>query len=851
MNLNSSRLNKNKVDLTHSRRSHIPLKRINNGNKTINDWILKKKERSQKLKTNYVSKRSYLNSSNKTIHKTTGLKTQKSVNKLSRPALRNAQKPSRPQKESMNVLNLRKYMKNNKPNPLEDNDEFLFDISDDTEQDDKYTPTVSKRFDTKKNVLDTPFLTKGFTETESDDTTLRGAVQVLKEEQDFNNKLEKRLKNDGIFDLKYKKNYESIKSSMKYSQSCNSSSDSTEKHSVSNQKNSFKIAQKFITEDKENSQKYLNEIQVSQKRHIKEEISPGRCRPVYSKPLKKKKLEEVTRIVQKLDTPESRTSTSKGSNSQNISEESRRFSNQMTAKIYKRKNNPSILNSKTDVKYEVLSVDLMSENNSRPMTQHQMNSRTHDGTNNIFTYNQLQRDNYVLINEGKFKRSNASDKGISVGNQTVCEDRKSCKTTFHKSPLQRIKNCQLNNSKSIAISESIDKESTYDKAVNPMYLVTRSSCDTRKSHKIKVPLTRQPVKDFGSAYLAPKMWPKTKNRMNSHRGSLMPQSRNPLSVYNKNVRIDLNSTSRKEAFTEERGSTNDNDQTPLIFSDKKQTYNSICSRKFSLLNNDITKNNKYDTTMSTNLRNVFGKRSNSTMAPKSNSVKNLLVKKQRCLLESKKSPKFSDAMRSLKNLQFEKVDRDTYSTTSANNNAYQKSRNKGMTSKMTDVDNSNDQPHGENSKKLVEYILKEIDKLDHIKKNLSSVIVGIQQKDEVESIDQKRQNTTYEEVITKRSLEKPPLASESFSDIMMARLLSKENCKIESNYNTNSTNYPKAPLPRGYEMARSRSGNIGNLYSHNLLSVKRPYTQLEKIVEKPKKTAQGQRRSSKGRNQMY
>lgn len=52
-------------------------------------------------------------------------------------------------------------------------------------------------------MLDTPFLTKGFTETESDDTTLRGTMQILQNESEYDRRLERQIQEEKIFDIQY------------------------------------------------------------------------------------------------------------------------------------------------------------------------------------------------------------------------------------------------------------------------------------------------------------------------------------------------------------------------------------------------------------------------------------------------------------------------------------------------------------------------------------------------------------------------------------------------------------------------------------------------------------------------
>ena len=171
-------------------------------------------------------------------------------------------------------------------------------------------------------------------------------------------------------------------------------------------------------------------------------------------------------------------------------------------------------------------------------------------------------------------------------------------------------------------SSELKKQSVEGLPPNPMYIMTRSSCDGRKSHKIRIPLTRNPVKDFGSRYLGPKMWPTSQTRLSSQRGSLMPRMKNPLFAVTKS-HINLNL-----ANSLEKDGQNMDNQTPLIFSDKKQQYSSIGNRKFSLANNDIKRGTNVPSKVDEGLSNMFMKRSNSTAVYKSNSVRNLVLKNE-------------------------------------------------------------------------------------------------------------------------------------------------------------------------------------------------------------------------------
>ena len=215
------------------------------------------------------------------------------------------------------------------------------------------------------------------------------------------------------------------------------------------------------------------------------------------------------------------------------------------------------------------------------------------------------------------------------------------------------------------------------------------------------------------------MWPnpRSKSRLCSQRSSMMPTLKNPLSLNKVKSSGNLNNTTVLEKFE----TNNISEQTPLIFVDKKQDYSSIGSRKFSLVNNDIKKCENFSRRMNNELSSIFTKRSNSTAIPKSNSVKNLILRnnidKSISLLETKKSPKFENSMKILKNLSTNQPRRMSYATVSVTDERAIKSRNT-IRGQMTENEPLTDLKIPSENKNLINYILKEIDKLDEIKENL-------------------------------------------------------------------------------------------------------------------------------------
>ena len=136
---------------------------------------------------------------------------------------------------------------------------------------------------------------------------------------------------------------------------------------------------------------------------------------------------------------------------------------------------------------------------------------------------------------------------------------------------------------------------------NALYLMTNSSCEKTKIHRVKVPLTRNPVMDFNMTYLTPKMWPSNKSRLKNERASMIPIINNNLKLANYNTSRSLNRTQNKEPsngrklLSEYKEST-----TPLIFVDKPD-FSSNESRRFNLNKPSINSDEKLSERMTNQL----------------------------------------------------------------------------------------------------------------------------------------------------------------------------------------------------------------------------------------------------------
>lgn len=165
-------------------------------------------------------------------------------------------------------------------------------------------------------MLDTPFLTRGLTESESEHTTLRGTMKLSNRFRDIpmdSNSREKQEKE--IPDLKYKVNphYQMSASSRRYSEACNSSSDSTEKNSVPTRIMKMSIKQHNEFEDsladKENqNMNKIQEMSFSKQKKPKQKSSGSERRKISEyyegKDCKSiRKALDVKAIINNMDTP--------------------------------------------------------------------------------------------------------------------------------------------------------------------------------------------------------------------------------------------------------------------------------------------------------------------------------------------------------------------------------------------------------------------------------------------------------------------------------------------------------------------------------------------------------------------
>ena len=146
-----------------------------------------------------------------------------------------------------------------------------------------------------------------------------------------------------------------------------------------------------------------------------------------------------------------------------------------------------------------------------------------------------------------------------------------------------------------------DQESNSDSLPqNALNLLTNSSWEKTKIHRVKVPLTRNPVMDFNSTYLTPKMWPSNKSRFNQ-RGSLIPIIKNHLKLANYNTSRSLNRTQDKEASVGRKLLTDVKESTtPLIFADKPD-FSSNGSRRFNMTKPSIGSDEKLSARMTNQL----------------------------------------------------------------------------------------------------------------------------------------------------------------------------------------------------------------------------------------------------------
>ena len=99
--------------------------------------------------------------------------------------------------------------------------------------------------------------------------------------------------------------------------------------------------------------------------------------------------------------------------------------------------------------------------------------------------------------------------------------------------------------------------------------------------------------------------------------------------------------------------------------------------------------------------------------------------------------------------------------------------------------------------------------------------------------------TLQESLVNRRSPTFRPNVSESFSDIMLSKLLQKEQMQGQrenidrSKVSHSGTHNLSTPYPQN--LSQSRSGPLTHLYSHpQTLEKCKQYTKLEEILEKPR-----------------
>jgi len=235
---------------------------------------------------------------------------------------------------------------------------------------------------------------------------------------------------------------------------------------------------------------------------------------------------------------------------------------------------------------------------------------------------------------------------------------------------------------------------------NPLYLMTNSSCEklVTRPEMVKMPLTRNEIKDFSNTYLGPKMWPNSSSRLNQQRCSLMSTVTTPLK---------LNQLKCSSVRRIGQTAGDENEVPPLIFSNQTD-YSTISGRKNSI--SDLKQSSKMARKVDQGMSgNHFMQRSNSAM-PKSNSQRNFVFSK-----------KMADNFELKNVLPPSSMNRkSSYATVVHTDLQDIKSRNSEVKSNRLNKSVEENLSPGRTLPKsnLVTYILSEIDKLDQIKKNL-------------------------------------------------------------------------------------------------------------------------------------
>jgi len=199
----------------------------------------------------------------------------------------------------------------------------------------------------------------------------------------------------------------------------------------------------------------------------------------------------------------------------------------------------------------------------------------------------------------------------------------------------------------------------------------------------------------------------------------------------------------------------------------------------------------------------------------------------------------------------------SYATIDTKEEKLIRSRNKGCRDQLTEQVDRYPSRKTDDNKGIISYILKEIDKLDEIKQNLCNAIVDIKHSEDRDvirtevnrseinrseinrsginrsEINRSELNSTLNECKSRRSNGRPPTVSESFSDIMMARLLHNDR-PIGNDYKSTYSTVLQADTTESHpSLNRSKSGHISELRS-NCPSNTSKFSKLEQILEKPR-----------------
>ena len=197
--------------------------------------------------------------------------------------------------------------------------------------------------------------------------------------------------------------------------------------------------------------------------------------------------------------------------------------------------------------------------------------------------------------------------------------------------------------------------------VNPLNLVTQSSFERVVKKKVKIPITRQPVKDFTSTYLSPKMWPGNQGRLRNTRGSMFPINRWRLNISKYHTNNSYSRIKEKNNLVVD-DRLDQSDKVPLIFSDKidykttnnrKMTFCRSIDSKHSSLSKHINATNEFwdkpqtdrpNTTKSDNkiLQNLYQKAvRGETISPENFGFQNNFLKRKASCTHERKNKTFN------------------------------------------------------------------------------------------------------------------------------------------------------------------------------------------------------------------